>query len=82
VKYLQRPSRFFAEYSTGKSIEDLIINEFGKHIIERYGEKEGFKKRLKKSGVKQDILFAFDCVRTKHEKDESYLRLSFAEDVQ
>jgi len=81
VKYLQRPSRFFAEYS-GKSIEDLIINEFGKHIIEHYGEKEGFKKTLKKSGVKQDILFAFDCVRTKRKKDESYLRLSFAEDVQ
>ncbi len=32
--------------------------------------------------MKQDILFAFDCVRTKRKKDESYLRLSFAEDVQ
>jgi hypothetical protein len=36
---------------------------------------------LKKSGVKEEILFQFDTVQTKHKKDESYLR-SFSEDVQ
>ena len=80
VKYLQCP-RLFADDS-GKIVEDFIINEYCKHIIRSYGDKEGFKKRLKKSGVKEEILFQFDTVQTKHKKDESYLRLSFAEDVQ
>ena len=80
VKYLQCP-RLFADDSR-KSVEDFIINEYCKHIFRSYGDKEGFKKRLKKSGVKEEILFQFDSVRTKHKKDESYLRLSFSEDVQ
>ena len=60
VKYLQCP-RLFVDDS-GVSVEDFIINEYCKHIIGSYGNKEGLKRRLTKSGVKEEILFQFDSV--------------------
>jgi len=61
--------RLFAD-DFRKSVEDFIINECCKHIIRSYGDKNGFKKRLKKSGVKEEILFQFDSVQTKRKKDD------------
>jgi len=75
-------AKLIVHEADGKRFHDFIIKECCRTIIKTYGDKEEFRKKPKKSGVKEVILIRFEAVRQKHGKDESYLRLSFSEDVQ
>jgi hypothetical protein len=80
LKCLQSPNLF--SVNEWLSVEDFIMNEYCKHLLDKYcteNSVQGPCSKIKKT--KSSILIDFRYKRKKRIEKESYLKTTFAEDV-
>jgi hypothetical protein len=76
-KYLTHPSSFRVE--EGLCFKDIIINEYCKQIINKHAKK--LQSQLRTKQVKEKGLMQLESNHKKHKEKDSYLNISFSEDV-